>query len=80
MIDIPAARAKLQQRIEAKHARIKAAAAPEELEASRCEHRWQRFRETIRADNTRFEGAAHFVVVACVKCQTKRRQALVVEP
>lgn len=80
MIDIPAARAMLQQRIESKHARIKAATTPEESAEEQCEHSWKRFRETIRADNTRFEGTAHFVVVACLKCQTKKRQALVVEP
>lgn len=76
VIDIPAARAKLQRRIDAKHGRIKSAAAPEESEAEQCGHEWRRFRETIRPDNPKFVGEAHFVVVGCTNCRKKRRVAI----
>lgn len=78
MIDYAAARGKLQRRIEACQARRTAANAPEGAQSA-CDHDRKEFKETVRADNPRFEGAAHFVVTACLKCRTKKRQKLVVE-
>lgn len=73
MIDIPAARARLQRRIEARQARLYV--APEDPSA-RCEHDWQPFKETIRPDNPKFAGEAHFVVAGCTSCRKKRRTAI----
>ena len=79
MIDTAAHRARLQRRIAAKHERIAREKRHEDADAEPCDHDWRVFKETVRADNPKFEGASHFVVEACVKCQTKRRQKLVVE-
>lgn len=85
-MDIPAARAKLQEQIHRRHARTALAAQSDE--AAPCEHDWQRFRETIHPERTSLQsmsdmeykmGAAFFVTMACLKCKTKRRQELVVE-
>lgn len=50
-----------------------------EKEQAECDHEWQVFRETIRADNPNFGGAAYFRVQGCLKCKTKKRLELVVE-
>lgn len=76
MIDFAAHRAKLQERFAV--VREKTTVAPEDATLA-CDHDRREFKETVRADNPKFEGAAHFVVVACVKCREKRRQKLVVE-
>ena len=73
MIDIRTARARLQRRIEAKQAHLHA--EPEDPTA-RCEHNWQPFKETIRPDNPKFAGEAHFVVAGCTSCRKKRRTAI----
>ncbi|NIL77132.1 hypothetical protein RhoFasB10_03271 [Rhodococcus sp. B10] len=78
MIDFAVHRTRLTRRIEARQAKRKAKESPEDA-PSICEHDWQEFKETVRADNPRFEGAAHFVVMACVKCRSKKRRKLVVE-
>jgi len=51
----------------------------EEKSAKQCDHEWQKFRETIRNDNSKFHGSAHFVLVACAKCHEKRRTDVIVE-
>lgn len=77
MIDYAAARAKLQRRIEARRARL----TPDdpETEVARCDHSWQVFRQTIQADNPRFDGIAFYRVSGCPKCQVKRRLSLCVQ-
>ena len=78
MIDYSTARAKLQRRIEARHARLTPAATPD-AHGEPCDHTWQVFRQTIQADNPRFDGIAFYRVSACPKCQVKRRLSLCVQ-
>lgn len=79
MIDVATHRARLQRRIAAKHERLARAQQPEDAHGERCDHTWQVFRQTIQADNPRFDGIAFYRVSACPKCQVKRRLSLCVQ-
>lgn len=76
VIDFDAARTMLTKRIDIRRERQEAESA---AEANPCDHTWQMFRETVRADNSRFQGAAYYRVKACMKCKEKKRLELVVE-
>ena len=62
-------------------ARIKASreAAALARQATQCEHVFQRFRQTVPADNLLFRGRAHFIVNGCPKCRRKEYVDYVVE-
>lgn len=75
MIDLAAARARFSTKIDIR----KEQAEAEAQKSNPCDHDWQKFRETIRSDNPDFNGAAHYRVMACLKCKSKKRLELVVE-
>ena len=86
-MSIDDARASVAIAVATKRERIVKACQPESG-ADLCEHEWQRFRESITPERSRkaekneyyyTQGAAYFVVKACLKCKTKRRIELVVE-
>lgn len=44
----------------------------EQVEAGKCDHEYKKFKQTIPADNFKYnKGQAYFTVLACTKCQTK---------
>jgi hypothetical protein len=62
------ARARLETRLKAVRAERTVA---QQQSADTCEHQWQRFRQTVVADNLKFQGHAHFIVKGCTKCHKK---------